>query len=356
MDDVTIHLVSDIRIYDYFHLLSISMMYWDWLITLGTFFQHSRYHADAVADNEICFMWRRARSASAYWFFAVRYAGLVGNVPVTVFTFYTIPAKWWDEMPIFPGPYLKRISHRCQAYHMGHQAVLVGTQLIVSIVMLVRIHALYDRNLRLLVSVLGISLPLLAFIFWSFLGEGRKSDPALGLPGCHPSLPKSASFHLAAAWEALFLYDTMIFGLTVFKTYSTWRRVDSESSNLPIHRLILRDGALYFGAMALANLCNIITFYLAGPNLSGSLSTFASCMSVTLMARLMLNLYHTADAGSGELANLDLSLRSQVVFRRDATDLDVDSPLLETRADDLELDRPQWWEVQPETQKSYDPP
>ncbi|KAJ7355271.1 hypothetical protein DFH08DRAFT_954768 [Mycena albidolilacea] len=314
---------------EHIHLIISGVMYWDWLITL---------------DIEIDFMWRRARSASAYWFFAVRYAGLVGNIPVTVFTFYTIPAK----------------------------AVLVGTQLIVSII-LVRIHALYDRNLRLLLSVLGISLPLLAFIFWSFLGEGSKSDPVLGLPGCHTSLPKSASFRafsalvslystanefldLAAAWEALFLYDTMMFGLTVFKTYSTWRRTDSESNNIPIHRLILRDGALYFGAMALANLCNIITFYLAGPNLSGSLSTFASCMSVTLMARLMLNLYNTADAGSGELADLDLSLRSQVVFRRDAADLDVDSPLLETRADDPESGRPQWWEVHPEMQKSYVPP
>jgi hypothetical protein len=74
------------------------------------------------------------------------------------------------------------------------------------------------------------------------------------------------------------------------------------------------------------------------------------------MARLMLNLYNTADAGSGELADLDLSLRSQVVFRRDAADLDVDSPLLETRADDPELGRPQWSEVHPETQKSYVPP
>ncbi|KAJ7790710.1 hypothetical protein B0H14DRAFT_3891050 [Mycena olivaceomarginata] len=186
------------------------------------------------------------------------------------------------------------------------------------VVILVRIHALYDRNLRLLVSVLGISLPLLAFIFWSFLGEGSKSDPVLGLPGCHTSLPKSASFRafsalvspystanefldLAAAWEALFLYDTMMFGLTVFKTYSTWRWTDSESNNLPIHRLILRDGVyLPFPTKFYVDYTSQ-----RSPNLSGSLSTFASCMSVTLMARLMLNLYNAADAGNGELADFD---------------------------------------------------
>lgn len=159
--------------------------------------------------------------------------------------------------------------------------------------MLVRIHALYDRNLRLLVSVLGISLPLLAFIFVSThqfpstpelrYGSGRSSakagsqTPFLGYPDAirvcqnqrkYPNTsdlaqnelilsqfltcvlsPRFSVFDrqrildLAAAWEALFLYDTMMFGLTVFKTYSTWCRTDLESSNLPIHRLILRDGA-----------------------------------------------------------------------------------------------------------------
>ncbi|KAJ6556374.1 hypothetical protein B0H19DRAFT_141737 [Mycena capillaripes] len=307
MGDAVAHLASEIQIHNYLLLLSLCMMYWDWVITL---------------DHEIRFMWKRARSASAYWFFAVRYAGLAANIPVTVFTFYTIPANV------------------CHAYHTGRQVVLVGTQLIVSITMLVRIHALYERNLRLLVSIVGISLPLLAVIFWSVLGDGMKSDPVLGFPGCHTTMPKSSSLHLAAAWEALFAYDTMMFGLTVFKTYSTWHRAGSESSNLPIHTLILRDGALYFGAMALANLCNIATFYLAGPILSGSLSTFAGCMSLTLMARLMLNLHQTADASGGGLADLDLSLRSQVVFRRDP-DIDIESPLLETRADDLELGRPQ---------------
>ncbi|KAJ7843792.1 hypothetical protein B0H14DRAFT_3868497 [Mycena olivaceomarginata] len=186
-------------------------------------------------------------------------------------------------------------------------------------VILVRIHALYDRNLRLLVSVLGISLPLLAFIFWSFLGEGSKSDPVLGLPGCHTSLPKSASFRafsalvssvfhsqrildLAAAWEALFLYDTMMFGLTVFK--------------------LILPGA---GRTRSPTIFQSTGLSCEMPNLSGSLSTFASwvnkyfapfmrtdaihfqrcSMSVTLMARLMLNLYNAADAGNGELADFD---------------------------------------------------
>lgn len=34
-----------------------------------------------------------------------------------------------------------------------------------------------------------------------------------------------------------------MFGLTVFKTYSTCRGTGSEARHLPIHTLILRDGA-----------------------------------------------------------------------------------------------------------------
>ncbi|KAJ6476530.1 hypothetical protein C8R47DRAFT_1141710 [Mycena vitilis] len=315
---------SEIRMYDYLQILSISLMYWDWLITL---------------DDEIGLMWKRARSASAYWFFAVRYAGLAGNIPVAVFTFFAIPAKV------------------CQSYHTGHQLVLVVTQLIVSLVMLVRIHALYERNVRLLVSLILISSPLLAIIIWSV--HDQSSEPLLGFPGCQNIMSESNSYHLAGAWFCLFGFDALMFGLTVFKTYSTWRRTGSESDHLPIHNLLLLDGALYFGAMALANFSNIITFYLARPVLSGSLSTFASCMSVTLMARLMLNLHKTAAAASasGGLADLDLSLQSQPVFRAQRETVLPDGDGDGERPLDISASRLRArGEMSPETQRSYIPP
>ncbi|KAJ7135661.1 hypothetical protein C8R44DRAFT_768820 [Mycena epipterygia] len=271
MGDANAHLVREIRIHDCLHLLGITLMYWDHLVTL---------------DNEIGFVWKRARSASAYWFFAIRYSGFAGNLPVTIFSFYTVPPKW------------------CHAYHVGHQVVLIGTQLVVSIVLLLRMHALYGRNLRLLGCLLAISALLLAAIFWSI--HDQKSEPINEFPGCHVS-----PADLAVAWEALFVFDAMIFALTVFKTCSTRRRA-GDQANLPIHTLILRDGApppliIYYTAMAFANLCNILTFY---PILSGSLSTFASCMSVAMMSRLMINLHEKADAGV--LTRLDLSFQDDM--------------------------------------------
>lgn len=50
---------------------------------------------------------------------------------------------------------------------------------------------------------------------------------------------------LAAAWEALFLYDSMIFGLTLYKTWSTSREYVTTSRSLPpLVTLIFRDGEL----------------------------------------------------------------------------------------------------------------
>ncbi|KAJ7214358.1 hypothetical protein GGX14DRAFT_443792 [Mycena pura] len=49
--------------------------------------------------------------------------------------------------------------------------------------------------------------------------------------------------------------------------------------------------------MALANLSNIGSFYFGGPLFRGSLSTFASCTSVTMVSRLMLNLHEQAAIG-----------------------------------------------------------
>jgi hypothetical protein len=50
---------------------------------------------------------------------------------------------------------------------------------------------------------------------------------------------------LAASWEALFVFDALIFALTVRKTYTTCQStgIGAGTLDLPIHELILRDGA-----------------------------------------------------------------------------------------------------------------
>ncbi|KAJ3880255.1 hypothetical protein F5051DRAFT_324234 [Lentinula edodes] len=193
-------------------------------------------------------------------------------------------------------------TSRCKSFGMYRQLVLFIQQVIVCVLLTMRIYALYGRNVKILGYMLGSATILAIVAAWSLFGQ--KSTTATS--GCHIG-------NLATAWEALFCYDTILFGFTLYQTYKS-RHTMGMSLHIPLVSLMLRDG----NVMALANLSNILTFYLAGvsyhvvrlqslikllmihvlqPFLRGSLSTFASCMSVTMMSRLMLNLHSSARIG-----------------------------------------------------------
>ncbi|KAG1867214.1 hypothetical protein DFJ58DRAFT_768945 [Suillus subalutaceus] len=54
---------------------------------------------------------------------------------------------------------------------------------------------------------------------------------------------------------------------------------------------------MYFGAMTLVNIPNILTYYSGSVTIRGGLATLTSCLSVTLISRLMLNLHQSIDTG-----------------------------------------------------------
>ncbi|KAJ7760831.1 hypothetical protein DFH07DRAFT_815901 [Mycena maculata] len=173
-----------------------------------------------------------------------------------------------------------------------HQIIMLITELVVSVIMILRIYSLYGRSARVLWSLLGIGVCFIGLTIWS-VQQGQHGFPLTVFSGCHLAIVESASYHLAAPWGCLFVFDSIIFGMTVYNAYVTRRGL----GDMPIHRLLLRDGSMYFAATALANLSNIVTFLVGGPLLPGSLATFATCMSVTMVSRLMLNLHAQTDYG-----------------------------------------------------------
>ncbi|KAJ7637398.1 hypothetical protein DFH06DRAFT_1139012 [Mycena polygramma] len=300
------------RLHNCLHLLGIGLMYFDHLITLAT-------SALTAPDDEISFLWKRAGSASAYWFFAVRYAGFAGNIPVTVFTFYTMPPK----------------------------VVLVGAQLLVSstsppspAVARLTSPASCDVPARTRTVPADPADPYTARC-------SRASPPRCRTvvdagPGLYPDrrLSRVPCPHYAV--DCIPLSCSLGSPLRIRRTHfraparEDLRGVGERTFADPYgdaqgRRTVFRVRFRKFGvrvpvltvgmlrsAIALVNLLNILTFYLAGPILAGSLSTFASCMSVTLMARLMLNLHKKA--GDGVLTDLHLSFadddheQSEIVF------------------------------------------
>ncbi|KAF8879499.1 hypothetical protein BD779DRAFT_1151143 [Infundibulicybe gibba] len=161
--------------------------------------------------------------------------------------------------------------------------------------MTLRVYALYGCSSRVLGSMAIIGAAIASVACWAVFA-GPKTVVLQQTFGCYARPSYDTSIRLATAWEAMFAYDSIVFALTLVKT---WRRrnVKFRMGELPIVSLLLRDGAIYFAVMALSNLANIMTFYFCGPFLRGGLSTFSASISVTMMSRLMLNLHETASIG-----------------------------------------------------------
>ncbi|KAF8071654.1 hypothetical protein FPV67DRAFT_889162 [Lyophyllum atratum] len=92
--------------------------------------------------------------------------------------------------------------------------------------------------------MVGSGAVLVGISCWVLFGQ--KSAPAEQGSGCHIGLERITAIRLAGAWEALFVYDTILFCLTMAKTWKGRHEFMITRATVPIIHLISRDGAIYF--------------------------------------------------------------------------------------------------------------
>ncbi|KAK7678700.1 hypothetical protein QCA50_018282 [Cerrena zonata] len=248
----------DVFIHSVLHLVGVCILYYDYVVTF---------------TDEVNYIWPKPKAQSSWLFLMNRYFSVLSDIAVN-----------WGNFAN-----LKTIS-ACKKYAMFRQIMLVAAQVIVCFICFLRTYALYGRSRRVAILILSISGGLFIVSCWSLVGQ--RSDYSIN-GGCHQALSKGTAIRIAVAWEALFAYDSLIFSLTVYKTYQERTRNNVAVFNNLVE-LIWRDGAIYFAVMACVNAANTLTFYLLPPTQRGILSTFASSVSVTLMSRIMLNLHESA--------------------------------------------------------------
>ncbi|ETW76064.1 hypothetical protein HETIRDRAFT_119296 [Heterobasidion irregulare TC 32-1] len=225
------------------------ILYYDHLMTLS---------------EEITWIWSRPRARSSLLFFLNRYVPLVGHIAVLVYTFggFTICDKFPGIHSIPSLPDYVQPNSRGQFYSLADTAhyyhLLVCTSnawgeqwSAITAYTVTSAELAHDRHNH-------ISFPKLSFV----------------------------AYCLAAPWEMHIVFDVTVFILTTVK-WSQHRR----DSLAHLDTCEKWSGAMYFCAMGLAELANIFTFY---DPLRGTLSTFATCISVTMMSRLILNLHGTS--------------------------------------------------------------
>ncbi|KAF7303110.1 hypothetical protein MKEN_01274500 [Mycena kentingensis (nom. inval.)] len=253
--------VSEIFMMNYMRLVGAVFLYWDHFITL---------------DREIDLLWRKPKCLSSYCFFANRYFAFLTAMPVAVI------------------PFLSISQDACEQFCIAREVVIVVTQTIIGAIMVLRIYALFARSKRVLYSLVALIAAALSVVVWSMQGQEGYYRRIVG--GCHWTMSDDTAIRLAAPWEALFVFDATVFGMTVYNAITT-RKANGPTPSL--QTLVVRDGASYFGIVALVNLLNIVTYYVDNEFLSsGILATVASAVSVTVMSRLILNLHkYAAHAG-----------------------------------------------------------
>ncbi|KAF7335018.1 hypothetical protein MVEN_02252000 [Mycena venus] len=203
----------DHRIYRYFFLAGLTILIYDHLLTLGT---------------EAKYIWSGRLRRSTSWFLAVRYIGLAASITISVF-------------------YFGDLSHELQ---MSWEALLVLQEVLIECTLFMRVFAMYGLNIWILICLLSAGGVSASLALWAIAKYGRPQMlSAPGLSGCHTAIPRSSAFRLAGGWEAQLVCDTLVFALTVRRAYV--QRISA-----------LYTGGMYFGIIVIANLANILTFYI----------------------------------------------------------------------------------------------
>ncbi|KII83332.1 hypothetical protein PLICRDRAFT_450070 [Plicaturopsis crispa FD-325 SS-3] len=248
----TVSAARDSLIHDILILIPTTMLYYDHLLTLS---------------DEIAYIWTRPRSLSSILFLLNRWLGFAGNLVAAAVMF---------------GPFPLKV---CSQYNLARELLLFVNEVVVSAILGLRVHALYRHNQRVLTLVLVVAILGVGLSGWSLSAQKSKVTQ-IAPAGCHMANTTISGYYIATPWEMLFVFDCMIFVLTVRATYNSHRQSRGlmlTGSRISLVYLFLRDGTLYFGAMALSNLSNILTFYLSSDLLKGCLATFSSNLSMLLM-------------------------------------------------------------------------
>lgn len=240
--------------------------------------------------DEVERFWSRPRRSWAFPLFtAIRYITLLGRVPAFAANF--LPSRSGSRSSV------------CDGLVLADQVTMGIVQVMCSIVMTLRVYAIYGENRRvlfLLFSIIGLAMGIgLCAVFF----KPSLSTTPVQSHGCLHFISPRQSPGYAAAWSAQLFFDAMVFGLTIWKLL----RMESMGRRSLVD-ILLRDGAMYFAVMTAINAANIIIFIAGPPNMKSVLSSPTNMLCAILISRLMLNLRDTAREDIGVLCAQNVNI------------------------------------------------
>ncbi|KAJ7882605.1 hypothetical protein B0H14DRAFT_3857515, partial [Mycena olivaceomarginata] len=219
----------DHRVLRYFFLAGFIVLIYDHLLTLGT---------------EVKFIWSSKLRASTCWFLAVRYIAFSANIAVAVYNFGNLDYESTD------------IPDSCVKMLWVRNVLLLSQETLIEVTLSIYVFAMYGLNRLVLACLLSAICVIASLGLWASVTYGQHTEipDVPGMVGCHIINRDATALRMTGTRVAILVCDILVFALT-------FRRACIQGTS-PLHQRLAKDGSMYFGIIVLANLANVLTFYL----------------------------------------------------------------------------------------------
>ncbi|KAH8828993.1 hypothetical protein DL96DRAFT_1596232 [Flagelloscypha sp. PMI_526] len=165
-------------------------------------------------------------------------------------------------------------AHRCGPFSIFRQVMFIWSHVIQ---LALRAYALFQRS-KILLGLIGTLLVVaISIALWSIFAQNSETPPVGS-----DCLALSSQYRKSGSLGMRSFGDTLIFVLTYWKAW----KIRQNQGDSPLVKLMARDGAVYW-------MC-VQTYKDSTGPFQGSLSTLSSCVSVTMLYRMTLNLHEMA--------------------------------------------------------------
>ncbi|KAG2018010.1 hypothetical protein CC2G_007469 [Coprinopsis cinerea AmutBmut pab1-1] len=154
-------------------------------------------------------------------------------------------------------------------------------------ILIVRTYVLYGKNRLILICLCTIAMAVVGSATWGLVTAPSLAYRESQLPPRGCILPISLE-SIQSFMPAILLgmsAEVVVFVLTLYKSIQI-----IQKENSVVLRILLRDGALYFGVVMLANMAVIVSYYAFDDYSRGNVVTLTNSLYATLVSRLILNL------------------------------------------------------------------
>ncbi|KAL4266839.1 hypothetical protein AB1N83_002723 [Pleurotus pulmonarius] len=283
-----IDVVSQMFCVNYLEVASLTILFYDFLLTLGT--ESKRF-------------WERPGwSTAAVLFYLNRYGVMSGYIAITYFFFSPDFLVSTKVRCLQLAPFRLLTSHTrqsCLKFEVFIQLHVAYTHVIIGCILILRTSALYngDRRVKYGLSSLIVIMSINGGVQWYLSTFAGPQGPSVNQtivknspfhPGCYIPYGHLQGVEIASEWALLLIFDAAVFFLTIRKTLPLVRNDRSGNSNLWVS--LLRDGSIYFGLLSISNVANIFVLLSSPPYMKPLFPIFVNTLSSTAISRLMMNL------------------------------------------------------------------